>query len=169
MPFLYLDLPVKTQSYKKRYLKNAEAQMVIMTKAMLATHILGNCIFCPFAKVSSFTCQRNLGLLWVCFFCVCFFLFFNRTIGILLWYVNFFLKGLGKCIYIYYKMIVHFDLLWNTNSPGESIRFILMKRISSKYVGQSNNNKDYYFYILIFACWYLLAQTCFWLLRKWVS
>lgn len=53
-------------------------------------------------------------------------------------------------------MIVHFDLLWNINSPGESIRFLLMKRISSKDVGHSNNNRLLFLYthlcMFIFTC-----------------
>lgn len=58
----------------------------------------------------------------------------------------------------------HLDLSWSINSPGESIRFILVKIISSKYVGYNNNNNNLKSIISVyslFACLYLPARTYF--------
>lgn len=128
---------------------------------MLAAHS-GKLIFCLFAKVWSYldNMSKKFGIG-----------FYvkkpnkpNRITNILLCYVNFFLKGLGKCIYTYYEMMGHLDLSWSINSPGESIRFILVKIISSKYVGYNNNNNNLKSIISVyslFACLYLPARTYF--------
>lgn len=58
----------------------------------------------------------------------------------------------------------HLDLSWSINTPGESIRFILVKIISSRYVGYNNNSNNLKSIISVyslFACLYLPPRTYF--------
>lgn len=47
-------------------------------------------------------------------------------------------------------MTANYDLSWSINSPGQNIRFTLIKWIFSKYVGHNKNNVEYYLYKLTF-------------------